>query len=111
MKKAIALLLLLAAAYFGYEYYATHLKTTQEEQQVLALADEFNLVIQSADQGARASGLASLDMGFSLDQDVAKAEALKKRLAELTPALKEAKAREKAKVLEIHLESFITRKK
>jgi hypothetical protein len=111
MKNAIALLLLLVAAYFGYEYYSTHLKTTQEEQQVLAIADEFNKVIQSADQGARASGLASLDMGFSLDQDVAKAEVLKKRLAELTPGLTEAKAREKAKVLEMHIAGFIQRKK
>ena len=110
MKKLIILILIAAAGYFAYQKFVVN-SLSDEQQQVQAIADEFQTARQRMGQAERAAAVGGVDTTSSVDDVMHKAGLLLEKLKTLQEKLTEDKAIEMADDLAAKLNAYLAREK
>ncbi|MBN2400115.1 MAG: hypothetical protein JXI33_07220 [Candidatus Aminicenantes bacterium] len=110
MKKLLILLLALLAAYFAYQKFVVN-NLSEEQQQVQAIADEFQTAKQRMGQAERTAAVAGLDTTSDADDIMHIAASLLEKLEALQEKLTEEKAMDMAEKLSTELKAYLARTK
>lgn len=109
MKRLLAVFLLVAAVATGGYYLTTGrlpwVALSQEEEQVIALREEFNALREQWRAAGRTQAL-GVDASSQVEAPLASLERLERDLAALTPRLTSTEARNRATVLQRELAAF-----
>jgi len=110
MKKLIVLVLIVVAGYFAYQKFVVN-SLSDEQQQVQAIADEFQTARQKMGQAERAAAVGGVDTTSSADDAMYVAGKLLEKLKTLQAELTEDKAIEMADDLAAKLNAYLAREK
>ena len=109
MKRILAVFLVVAGLFTGVYYVMTGrlpwVALSQEEQQVIALGEEFQRARQQWQAAGRTQAL-GVDASSQIETPLATLDRLDQELADLTPQLKSTEAKNRAPILRREIAAF-----